>query len=176
MYIYAVLGVFTTPIVKKNSSLKVLSHFHCCLQKHFIYHNYNRGGRVINRWNAPRQYVYKNRNYCCLLKLENVPPISNCTTFMKFPSSSILRYSERLISVCCAYNCIIDNAIVRNVKSFFIILYKLFVYMKNNVCRYIPIYLFVELFFIASNYIRAVFTEQIGQWQIAILISVCIEP
>ena len=41
-------------------------------------------------------------------------------------------------------------------------MYKLFVYMKNNVCRYIPIYLFVELFFIASNDIRAVFTEQIG--------------
>ena len=30
---------------------------------------------------------------------------------------------------------------LRNVKSFFIILYKLFVYMKNNVGRYIPIYL-----------------------------------
>ncbi len=61
-------------------------------------------------------------------------------------------------------------------KNFFIILYKLFVYMKNNVGRYIPIYLFVELFFIASNYIRAVFVEQIGQWQIAFLVSVCIEP
>ena len=161
VYLCSFKSFYHPQLLNKFSNLKVLSHFRHCLQKHFIYHNYNRGGRVINRWNAPRQYVYKNRNYCCLLKLKNVPPISNCTTFMKFPSS-ILRYSERLISVCCAYNCIIDNAIVRNVKSFFIILYKLFVYMKNNVGRYIPIYLFVELCFIASNYIRAVFTEQIG--------------
>ncbi len=32
------------------------------------------------------------------------------------------------------------------------------------------------IFSIASNYIRAVFVEQIGQWQIAFLVSVCIEP
>ena len=33
----------------------------------------------------------------------------------------------------------------------------------------------ISLFFITCNDIRAVFTEQIGQWQIAFLVAVCVK-